>query len=397
MSASTKTSENIPAGAPFALNDGCPSPLFVYDWPTIEGQLDLFRRLMTSVDGTLLYSVKALPFLSILHRMAPFVDGFSVSSLFEAKLAREATGLPASIHLTSPGLRLEHMEQLASLCSHINFNSLEQLQRLSPLVFGRAQIGLRINHGISSIADVRYDPCREVSKLGVPLEDLAEFIKVKPTIVAQIQGLHFHSHFQQKDSAPLAMAFERIANVLGPQLSQLEWINLGGGYAPTHAAEVEALQVTLESFHRQFKGLLILEPGNAIVGHAGSLSTQVIDLFDREGKRVAILDTGVHHLPEVFEYQRCPHLKEADPEGGHQVLLAGSSCLAGDLFGYFTFNEPLAIGDRLTFVNVGSYSMVKASRFNGHDLPGLAIRDASGQLVDLKHFGYGEFRRQWAG
>ena len=121
----------------------------------------------------------------------------------------------------------------------------------------------------------------------------------------------------------------------------------------------------------------------------------MIDLFERDGQAIAILDTGVHHLPEVFEYQKAPIIKESDPEGRFRVLLAGCTCLAGDLFGSYNFKQPLLLGDTLTLENVGAYSLVKASRFNGHDLPALAIREPSGTIELLKTFGYSDYLRQW--
>jgi carboxynorspermidine decarboxylase len=50
-----------------------------------------------------MYSIKALPLISLLERLKPHVDGFSVSSLFEAQLAYEVLDKQQSIHLTTPG------------------------------------------------------------------------------------------------------------------------------------------------------------------------------------------------------------------------------------------------------------------------------------------------------
>ncbi|MFZ2171314.1 MAG: hypothetical protein WAW61_16960 [Methylococcaceae bacterium] len=33
------------------------------------------------------------------------------------------------------------------------------------------------------------------------------------------------------------------------------------------------------------------------------------------------------------------------------------------------FNNPLAIGDKMVLKNVSAYSLVKANRFNGYNLP----------------------------
>ena len=48
---------------------------------------------------------------------------------------------------------------------------------------------------------------------------------------------------------------------------------------------------------------------------------------------------------------------------------AGASCLAGDVFGRHGFTEPLRTGSKVVFGNTGAYSIVKASMFNGINLP----------------------------
>ena len=373
-----------------------PSPLLIYDWPLMEQPLRLFRDIVDTVDGTLLYSIKAQPFSELLTRISPWVNGFAVSSLFEARLVKASLKIPTEIHLTTPGIRGEEIDELAAICSHINFNSLGQFERLGAKVDGFTQLGLRINHGISSIEDDRYNPCREASKLGIPIGELKVFMGAQPDLMRRLKGLHFHTHFLETNAKPLRQALLSIEDALGDFPEGLEWINLGGGYAPRNEADVLAFQDVLKGFKEKFKGKIILEPGNAIIGRAGSLQSQVIDLFERDGQTIAILDTGVHHLPEVFEYQKAPIIKESDPEGRFRVLLAGCTCLAGDLFGSYNFKQPLLLGDTLTLENVGAYSLVKANRFNGHDLPALAIRETSGTLELLKTFGYCDYLRQWA-
>ena len=95
----------------------------------------------------------------------------------------------------------------------------------------------------------------------------------------------------------------------------------------------------------------------------------VVDLLVRDGRSIAILDTTVNHLPEVFEFELMTEVIDAIQGEGHEYLLAGASCLAGDLFGAYTFAEPLRIGRRIVFAKVGAYSLVKAHMFNGICLP----------------------------
>jgi carboxynorspermidine decarboxylase len=120
----------------------------------------------------------------------------------------------------------------------------------------------------------------------------------------------------------------------------------------------------------------------------------VIDSFDSDGKAIAILDTSVNHHPQVFEYQRQPELFEHDSNGFYPVILAGSTCLAGDLFGEYRFSRPLLVGDKVVFKQVGAYSMVKANRFNGYNLPDVYMANGE-QVRRIKQHPYQEYRQQW--
>lgn len=372
-----------------------PSPLMIYDLAVIDRQLRLFKDLVASVDGALLYSIKAQPFEGLLRHMAPEIQGFSVSSPFEAQFAESIGESGHVIHLTSPGVRDEELAGLKGRVTHLHFNSLEQFKRLAPKTPSGIRLGLRINPGLSSIDDDRYNPCRTASKLGVPLKDLMALFADEPVLAPRIEGLHFHTHFRAEDAENLKATLDRLKDVIGDQFNTLQWINLGGGYSPRTHREIDDFKRVLMDFKRGFEGRLILEPGFGLVGEAGSLRSRVIDRVLRDGVEIAVLNTGVHHLPEVFEYQRPPKVREADPLGSYPTLLAGNSCLAGDLLGLHLFKAPLAIGDSITFEDVGAYAMVKASRFNGHDLPGIAFRHADSRIEIVKTFGYSDFSQQW--
>lgn len=377
------------------------TPAFVYDEARIIHALDLLDRVREASGLRVLYSVKAFPFAGALRLILPQVDGFSVSSLFEARLASETAetnGHPhtkRSLHITTPGLRSREIDEIAARCDFISFNSLEQLERLAPRASGRASIGLRINPKLSFLRDSRYDPCRPHSKLGVPAEELARALDRSPSLTPRIAGLHFHTAFESSSLTPLKATLARIENMLSRFMEGLEWINLGGGYLFDNPDDLDELSELVTALIRRYGSTVYVEPGKAIVGRAGYLVASVVDRFQRDGKTIAVLDTGVNHLPEVFEYQKVPPLTEHRPDGTFEYSLVGSTCLAGDVFGDYRFHTPLNLGDRVAFPDVGAYSLIKANRFNGYDLPAIFAADPRGQLKTMKHFGYHDYRKQW--
>ncbi len=371
------------------------TPAVIYDLAVLEERLQQVRRLRVQGGLKVLYSIKACAVAEVLRRIAPHVDGFSASSLFEARLSREVLGGGGEVHVTSPAYAPAELEELARHADHINFNSIPQYERCAPLA-GGSRRGLRINPQYSQVADPRYDPCRPDSKLGVTLPQCAAAWARLMKSAHPPDGIHFHSHCESRDFSPLREIVRRIETALPGALRQVRWLNLGGGYLLEEGVDVSVLTGLVGDLKHRHPDLAVyFEPGKTLVNEAGSLVASVVDVFDREDVRIAVLDTSVNHQPEVFEYQRTPYVREATAAGAHEYLLAGGTCLAGDLFGRHRFSEPLKIGSRLTFRGVGAYALAKAHRFNGHNLPAIYLRLPSGELRLLKQYGYEDYRRRW--
>jgi carboxynorspermidine decarboxylase len=243
--------------------------------------------------------------------------------------------------------------------------------------------------------DPRYDPCREHSKLGVPLPQVAAQWQSGKLASLPIDGLHLHTNFGSTSFAPLQATVAHLEAHLPRMTDELQWVNLGGGYLFQAANDLETLFSVIERIQAGWGAQVYLEPGKSVVDDTGLLVASVIDTFESDGRQIAILDSSVNHLPEVFEYQRSPNLLNDQPDGKHRVTLAGCTCLSGDLFGDYTFSRPLEINDRVVFEKVGAYSLIKASRFNGHNLPSIYLLDENGDALLMKTYDYDDYRRQW--
>lgn len=328
----------------------------------------------------LLYSVKANALPGVLAGLVSSIDGFGVSSLSEARTARLVLGDAGRLHLCTVAIPPGDVDELANVCDYVTFNSLNQLRQWGPVFSERASIGLRVNPGRSFVDDRRYDPCRIHTKLGVSLDDLAGSADL---IMSMIDGLHVHSNCDSTDIGQLLETVSVLDESIGPDLSRLEWVNLGGGYLLNEAPNVELLGEAADLIREGRDLEIIIEPGAAFVRNSGSMAASVLDLFDSDGKQVAVLDTTVNHMPEVFEYQFRPDVVGHCDNGAHEYVLAGISCLAGDVFGKYRFDEPLRIGSRIAFANAGAYTVVKASTFNGIPLPVIYELRDDGSFVEM--------------
>lgn len=373
---------------------GIETPIFVYDEAILGDRLALARRFADGAGCDLLYSLKANSIVGLLKAIAPKVDGLSCSSVMEARLARDVAEDGTEVHFVSPGLDSRNVEQVSEICDVVSLNSLSQWERFKGTLAGRARCGLRVNPQRSLVRDRRFDPCREHSKLGVPLSRLGEVVREKPASLDGISGLHMHTHCGGMNYQRLWKTVEAIESRLAPYLRELDWFNLGGGYHFDKCKNVDDFKRAVDLLAGKYGLKVAMEPGTALVKEAGFIVSKVVDLFVSDGKEVAILDTSINHQLESFIYDFKPRVMGASEAGEHTYLLAGSTCLAGDLFGEYAFDVPLGIDSVVVFAGVGAYTHPLATIYNGQSLLPIFSLTSEGKLVSKMRFTYGDFIRR---
>jgi carboxynorspermidine decarboxylase len=367
------------------------TPAFVYDAAKLQVLARRTSQAAADCGARFLYSVKSLSLLSGLNELKSFVDGFSVSSLFEARLASDVLCSGALVQYVSPILRQSELAEINDLCGRITLNSFEQFDRFEAEITGDSKLGIRLNPGKSFVKDARHDPSRRDSKLGVSLEVLVRETSKSSCRFDQMTGLHLHSNCDSDDLNQLVMTIKHLRSCLGDRLSQFHWVNLGGGYDFANGSGKNLLQAELETLSTKYEIEIVIEPGASIVRPAGCFVATVEDIIEGHDYPVAILDLTINHWPEIFEYQFEPDVEGHVDDGDYTYVLAGCSCLAGDVFGEYSFIEPLEIGSRLVFPNAGAYSIVKSHMFNGINLPNIYVLTETGELVLVKKFTYDDF------
>jgi len=335
-----------------------------------------------------LYATKACGLAAVIQILNQFVDGFAVASPSEARLVFGFISGSRNLHITTPGFKKEWFDEPLGL-THVAFNSTSQFDRLQKAAPSSISLGIRVNPGLSCVEDERYNPCRRYSKLGVPLVELVNWLDGQGP--PRLEGLHFHNACLCESWISLRDTVARITSHLDSVLASMKWINLGGGFVWDETTDFAPLQETVNMLTTNYGLAVFIEPGAGFVNSAGYLVASVTDLFKSDEKTIAVLDTTVNHLPEVFEYQFEPDVAGNVDNGRHQYILAGCSCLAGDVFGEYAFDEPLEIGSRITFENVGAYTIVKANMFNGINLPSIYALDQTGRTELVKEFTFDDF------
>lgn len=334
-------------------------------------------------------ALKGFAMFSLFPLIRKYLQGTTASSLDEARLGFEEFG--REVHVCAPAYRSDEFKELLGYSDHIVFNSFSQWNRFKPIIqAGKKpiQCGLRVNPEHSEVAVSIYDPCGPGSRLGITRENF------KPQDLSGISGLHFHTLCELNADA-LQRTLPVFENKFGEFLTDMRWVNFGGGHHITRKDyDVELLCRLINDFKTRYPLQVYLEPGEAIALNAGVLVASVLDIIHNQID-IAILDTSAAaHMPDVLEMPYRPEIAGAGKPGDHPHIyrLGGLTCLAGDIIGDYAFPEPLKVGSKLIFQDMAHYTMVKNNTFNGVRLPSIAVADNAGNIRIVRKFGYEDYR-----
>lgn len=372
-----------------------PSPCFVVDEVAVENNLQLLNYVQRESGAKVLAALKAFSMWSLGPLVSRYLSGTCGSGINEARLGREEYG--GEVHVFAAAYNQADLSQLVTVADHMVFNSCAQWRRFKPQAAAAKakrpamQFGLRINPEHSEGAMPIYDPCAPGSRLGIPASQLDE------SSLEGISGLHFHTLCEQ-GFEPLARTLSAVEEKFGHWLNRMEWVNFGGGHHITaEGYDVEGLIQLIRDFSQRYQVQVYLEPGEAVAIKTGVLVTEVLDLGWNQLPQAIIDASATCHMPDILEMPYRPDIRGASKPDVEPFCyrLGGTSCLAGDVIGDYSFSEPLQVGERLIFDDMSHYTMVKTNTFNGVNLPSLAIWNSdTDELRIIKEFGYDDFKQR---
>lgn len=367
-----------------------PTPCYVVDETLLRKNLKILKSVQDRTGCKILLAQKAFSMYGTYPLIGEYLSGTTASGLFEARLGKEE--MPnREVHVYSPAYKKSEFEEIVKIADHIVFNSFDQYEKFYPDVLksGRnIEVSIRMNPEYSEIETDIYNPCFKNSRLGTVL---AEFPDKLPE---GISGLHFHTMCEQGADV-LERTVAAVEEKFGKYFHGLKWLNFGGGHHITREDyDIEKLVEVVNRVQEKYGLTVYLEPGEAIALNAGFLVTEVLDTL-KNGMNIAIVDTSAAcHMPDVLEMPYRPNIVGAGmpDEKLYTYRLGGPTCLAGDIIGDYSFDEPLKNGDRLVFCDMAIYSMVKNNTFNGMPLPSIVWCGEDGTCKTVKSFGYEDFK-----
>ncbi|MFA5863104.1 MAG: type III PLP-dependent enzyme [Phycisphaerae bacterium] len=197
-----------------------------------------------------------------------------------------------------------------------------------------------------------------------------------------VEGLSFHVGSQCTNFDNYVQALHtasqifREANARGYG-KKMNIIDLGGGFPVSYNESVPQFEKLARIINSEISRLfpeegieIIAEPGRFMVANAATLVSRIIGRARRSGKRFYHINDGVYHTYSGIVFDHCVYHVNHFPgtgQGKKEICaVVGPTC---DGFDKISMEENLPgnlkIGDLLYTENIGAYSIVSSTNFNG--------------------------------
>lgn len=360
------------------------TPCYVYSAASIR---DAYRGLDEGFGGSphqIHYALKANSTLALVRLLRELGSRADANSMGEVDVALRSGFVPGDIVFTGVGKSPAELDRAAGLgLLAINVESPGELERLDGAARARGTVvpvALRVNPDIDAQSHPHISTGLRANKFGVPIDEapaLFRAIAERPGLTPA--GVHVHIGSQITTLAPLARAAEAavsLATALRAEGITLGHVDFGGGLgisydgAPVPSPAEYVRMLTAIAAPSGFT--IAIEPGRVIVGPAGLLLSQVVDVKHFAGaRRFVVLDAGMTELMRPALYGAYHRIEPVAPRPGEAVPVdvVGPICESTDTFARDRLLPPLEVGDLVAIRDAGAYGAVMASTYLRRPLP----------------------------
>jgi len=346
------------------------SPFFVVSTAKVAENYEFLRKHLPHAD--VYYAMKANPAPAILETVAGLGSNFDVASAGEIEMLA-ALGLDGSRMIYANPVKDERGLEAARAygVKRMTFDDASEIGKIAAYV-PDADVLVRVAvHNRRAHVDLN-------TKFGARPEDAIPLLLEAKAAGLNPVGICFHVGSQSLSTAAYEEALLFVhglfdeAKAAGLDLTDLD---IGGGFpvpdATGLAVDVAAMLTAIDrQIVRLFpKTAVYCEPGRFLPGTAVNLVASVIGTKDRAGHPWYILDEGIYGAFSGMMYDHWHYPLHTFGRGERvRATFAGPSCDGIDVL-YEDFSTPrLEVGDHVLATDIGAYTTVSATQFNGFAL-----------------------------
>jgi diaminopimelate decarboxylase len=359
------------------------TPVYVYDAAVIRAAYRAFADSLAGHPHAIHYALKANSTLALVRLLRSLGAEADANSGGEIEVALRAGFIPEQIVFTGVGKTGDELDRAVSLgVKAINAESPGELDRIAARARAletTVRVAMRVNPDIDARSHPHISTGLKTNKFGMPFDQVRALYRehARQPGLAPV-GLHIHVGSQITSLEPLRRAADRavaLARELRGDGIAIEHLDLGGGLGisydgspvPTPREYAAAILPILKDTGFS----LVIEPGRAMVGAAGTLLARVIDVkqYD-DGLRFAVLDAGMTELMRPALYGAYHRIVPVAPRAGdvHSYEIVGPLCESSDIFGRDRRLPALEVDDVMAVLDAGAYGSVMASTYNRRPL-----------------------------
>ncbi|PKP05178.1 MAG: hypothetical protein CVU11_01925 [Bacteroidetes bacterium HGW-Bacteroidetes-6] len=354
-------------------------PVYLYDTKQIAGHCNKIASIP--------YPQKSIHFASMANSNPEFLHFVKnqglhifVNSLKHLQLAEEVGFAPDQIVFTASSVDYSTLDLLYGKGIRVNLDSINQLNYWLGN-YPDSLPGIRCNFDSEAIQNGRAGYfIGDKSRLGIDLSDLID-LDAKD----KIGGLHLYVGTDITDIEYL-MKFYTTLTKWAVHFPNIQYLDLGGGFGvdSLHPFDFERFGANVSDLMHSFSAImnreieLILEPGRIVGAEAACFLAQVVDVKERAGRQIVVLNASLSQFPRPLFYPDEAHhpVQIFSPDGNpkpvlvqRKVGIVGCSTYSRDVFAETVLAADVQPGDVVSFGNAGSYCASMFTEFLGFEKP----------------------------
>ncbi len=379
------------------------TPLMVLDYDVLDAAIAAFTGACSPLGIEAAYAGKALLLVALARHIKHTALHLDVCSLGELAAAERAAFPAERISLHGCGKTDEELDTVAEgRVARVIADNADELRRL--VRRGNAErpihVLLRVNTGIEAHTHEFVRTSGDKTKFGFDPDafpDALRLLAENPQL--RFAGLHAHIGSQIYDqtafTANAEALMERAAECVQKHLPCPQIIVGGGFGVQMHPDEPSPLDLPstigaiAQTVQTQAKRRRIpvprigIEPGRAIVAHAGTSVYSVMAAKSEFAQPYVIIDGGVYENPRPALYGAYHHAVAASRENSQTSasVLCGRTC-ENDQLGIAQLPADLRAGELVAMCTTGAYTYSMASNYNRFTRPAVvAVRAGTHRLI----------------
>ena len=355
------------------------TPLLIIDHKIIKENYRRFKKLLPKVQAY--YAVKANSEPEIIKTLFDEGSSFDVASYREFMLVynlidrwrekKKDFYIWDKIIFSNTIKDRDTLRRINKYEPLVTFDNIDELKKIKEFC-NKAGLVLRLK-----VPDTG-SQVEMASKFGAEPADASKLIKKSFDSGLEVEGLSFHVGSQCTNFENYISALHITSEIFHEARQRgypLNIIDIGGGFPVPYNSNVPRFEKLAEIINKECKRLfpddteIIAEPGRFFAATTSILVCEIIGKARRDGKIFYHINDGVYHTFSGVVYDHWIPNFHSFKRGTNEICaVVGQTC---DSFDKISLAENLPynlkIGDYLYTINIGAYSTVSSTQFNGFE------------------------------